>query len=531
MSVISMKVSPGNPVTSQDVKDAIADLGPGIEVKSHLDEWTAILAGAHETMEKVMSEPDYVPVVDETRFPRKDVHRPETKDNLLNAWAWKVDIQDAAGKASNGLLAGKTVAIKDNVAVKGVPCLLGTDVITDWIPNTDATVVTRVLEAGGLIKGKAVCENFSLFGASFSAATGPVENPIAHGYSAGGSSSGTAVLIAAGEIDMGIGGDQGGSIRLPASHTGIVGLKPTYGLVPYTGIASLEPTLDHTGPLARTVLDAAILLQAIAGTDNIDDRQQAGCPTPSKVPDYPALTTKGIAGYKIGILTESLVVPTADPRVSDLIVKAAKEFEALGATVEEVSVPAHLRGSEYWMIVARISAAQVFMGKAAGRRGLVLNDLQEKMSPWTQEKFDKLFSSATNTFINGIYGSTHFPYVLGKATNLARKLRDDYNAALDKYDVLIMPTVPWVPVKIAPPGATPLEQLGKCTGLTLNTCPINLTGHPSMSIPVGLLTPTDESEDVKLPIGMQIVGPWWGDDKVLRVGHAWETHNDWKSFA
>lgn len=149
-------------------------------------------------------------------------------------------------KSSTRVLTGK-----DNVAVKDVPAMLGTDFIDNWVPNTDATVVTRILEAGGKVLGKAMCENMSLWGASGSASTGLIHNFHAQGYSAGGSSSGTAVLVASGEVDMGIGGDQGGSIRLPASKNGIVGLKPTFGLVPYTGIASFEATLDHTGPMTR----------------------------------------------------------------------------------------------------------------------------------------------------------------------------------------------------------------------------------------------------------------------------------------
>ncbi|KII84040.1 hypothetical protein PLICRDRAFT_57870 [Plicaturopsis crispa FD-325 SS-3] len=531
MSVISTVVSPGNPITSQDVIDAVAGLGPGIKPTAHLDEWTTILAGAHEVLQSVMDEPDYIPDVDEERFPRTNLHRPEPHDNPLNAWAWKFDLQDTTGQAAQGLLAGKTLAIKDNVCIKGVPCLMGTEVITNWTPNTDATVVTRILEAGGLIKGKAVCENLSLLGVSYSAATGPVENPWAKGYSAAGSSSGTAALIASGAVDMGIGGDQGGSIRLPASHTGIVGMKPTYGLIPYTGIASLEASIDHTGPMARTVLDAALLLQAIAGTDGIDDRQQAGCPSYPDTPNYPALAAKGIEGYKIGILTESLVVPTADPRVSELVVKAAKQFAELGATVEEVSVPIHLKGDDFWMALTQVGAVQAFLGHASGRRGLILNDLQEKITPLTQDKFDKIFPLVAPIFINGLYGAKQFPNIMGKVTNLTRKLRDAYDAALSKYDVLIMPTVPWVPVKIPSPETSRLDQFNKFAGLARNTCPTDLTGHPSLSIPVGLLSPTDESEKVKLPIGMQIVGPWWKDDKVLAVGHAWEKSNDWKSFA
>lgn len=133
----------------------------------------------------------------------------------------------------------------------GVPALVGTNAVKDWVPNVDASVVTRILEAGGTVLGKAVCENLSLWGLSDSSATGPISNVYADGYSAGGSSSGSGVLVARGDVDLAIGGDQGGSIRIPASKNGIVGMKPTHGLVPYTGVVSLEPTLDHVGPMSR----------------------------------------------------------------------------------------------------------------------------------------------------------------------------------------------------------------------------------------------------------------------------------------
>lgn len=234
--------------------------------------------------------------------------------------------------------------------MKGVPCLLGTDVFTDWVPNTDATVAKRVLEAGGIVHGKAVCENLSTWGVSVSAATGPMSNVWAEGFSAGGSSSGTAVLVARGVSWGGIGGDQGGSIRIPSTLNGIVGLKPTTGLVPYTAIASLEPIIDSTGPMTRTVLDNALLLQAIAGVDGIDDRQLAGCPFPGQVPDYPALAKEGVKGLRVGILKESLDQPVSDPRISELVVKAAKSLEQLGCIVEEVSVPMHKLGPSLWAV-------------------------------------------------------------------------------------------------------------------------------------------------------------------------------------
>ena len=174
-----------------------------------------------------------------------------------------------------GKLAGRRIALKDNVCLAGVPMMIGADILEGYVPDVDATIVERILDAGGEIAGKAVCEYYCVSGGSHTSATGPVQNPRKPGYSAGGSSSGSAALVAAGDVDMAIGGDQAGSIRIPASHCGIVGLKPTYGLVPYTGIAPLEITLDTCGPMTADVRDNALLLEVIAGPDGIDSRQCA----------------------------------------------------------------------------------------------------------------------------------------------------------------------------------------------------------------------------------------------------------------
>ncbi|MEW6635946.1 MAG: amidase family protein, partial [Actinomycetota bacterium] len=194
------------------------------------------------------------------RYPRSGGRRPEPEENPLGAWYWRCSIKGADG----GPLSGKRVAIKDNVCVAGIPMMNGSSTLEGYVPEFDATIVTRILDAGGEIAGKAVCEHLCFSGGSHTSDTGPVLNPHDHSRSAGGSSSGSAALVASGEVEMAIGGDQGGSIRIPASWCGIYGLKPTYGLVPYTGVFPIELTLDHTGPMAATVSDVALLLEAIA---------------------------------------------------------------------------------------------------------------------------------------------------------------------------------------------------------------------------------------------------------------------------
>ena len=193
----------------------------------------------------------------------------DPEDNPHNAWYWKTTIEGS----TEGPLKGKSIAIKDNVCIAGVPMMNGSRSVEGYIPDNDATVVTRILDAGGTILGKATCEDLCLSGSSFTSMPYPVTNPHDPARAAGGSSSGSAVLVSIGAVDMALGGDQGGSIRMPASWTGVYGLKPTHGLVPYTGAFPIELTLDHCGPMAGTVEDVALLLSVIAGEDGHDPRQ------------------------------------------------------------------------------------------------------------------------------------------------------------------------------------------------------------------------------------------------------------------
>lgn len=192
---------------------------------------------------------------------------------------------------------------------------------------------------------------------SFTSCTGPVENPYAPGRTSGGSSSGCGALVANHEADMAIGADQGGSIRMPSAMCGLVGLKPTFGLVPYTATASNEWQHDYAGPMARNVRDAALLLQVIAGADGLDDRAPAGCPFPGEVPAYAekllpegAVEGSPLKGKRVGILKEAFEMPVLDPRVGKKVREAADLFESLGAVVEEVSVPLHKIAPTVWMV-------------------------------------------------------------------------------------------------------------------------------------------------------------------------------------
>src|SRR6185312_8976738 len=213
-----------------------------------------------------------------------------------------------------------------------------------YTPDFDATIVTRMLDAGAEIAGKVHCESFCMSGGSHTNAVGAVHNPHKMGYSAGGSSSGSGVVVALGEVDMAIGGDQGGSIRMPASFCGIYGMKPTWGLVPYTGIMPIEIFVDHTGPMTANVADNALLLEVIAGDDGYDPRIKA-----PKVQEYTKALGKGVKDMKIGVVKEGFSQPTAEAAVNESVKAASKSFETLGASLQEVSIPMHLVGPAIWV--------------------------------------------------------------------------------------------------------------------------------------------------------------------------------------
>ncbi|GFZ47573.1 hypothetical protein JCM24511_05317 [Saitozyma sp. JCM 24511] len=484
---------------------------------------------------------DYQPLPALARFPRTRVHLPKggALENPLRAWAWRADAGDALDSKGK-VLSGKTVVFKDTVCMAGVPLLFGTDAFVDYTPAVDASVVARVLENGGHITGKAACENFSHGPSSSSTPYGPVENPHATGFSAGGSSSGCGALIASGAADMGIGGDQGGSIRIPASLCGIVGLKPTFGLVPYTGVLPSEAGLDLVGPMARTVLDTAALLQAVAGYDGIDDRQ-LGAPAPDQVPHYPDLVLsyrkQGITGMRIGVLKETFEHPDLVEGVSKLVRAAIEGFVRLGATVGEVSVPTQPLTPALNHIINKFGSGPTRQGRQCGRRGLYLNDFWDQLLPWTQDKYDKAKYYVTGTAMSSEYGWSKYPSAYGRAINMSRKMRDEIDTALGEYDVLVMPTMPQPARRHHSPNAGPLEWAGHAPGATAFTATTNFTGHPALTIPVGKVHPlpvdrvSAADDSILLPVGMMIVGKYWDETTLFRVADAWEGSYDWTALS
>ena len=462
---------------------------------------------AYEVLEHL---PDNLPPV---KYPRTPGYAPEGEENKFNLWYYKSEVKGA----DQGKLKGKKVALKDNVCLAGVPMMNGASTLEGYVPDVDATVATRVLDAGATIVGKVRCEYFCFSGGSHTSAGGAVHNPRKYGYSAGGSSSGSAAVIVTGEADMAIGGDQGGSIRMPASYCGVYGMKPTWGLVPYTGIMPIELTLDHTGPMTATVEDNALMLEVLAGPDGLDPRQ-AGC----TVDGYTKALSGSAAKLKIGVVKEGFGLPQSEAVVDQLVREGAKRFKELGATVEEVSIPWHTTGMAVWTAIASEGATwQMMLGNGYGFnwKGLYVTSLIGAHSGW-RERADELSETLKATMLFGHYATTrHRGRYYAKAQNLARRLAAAYDAELAKYDLLLMPTLPMRATKLPEPAGPRMDIITRAFEMLPNTAPFDVTGHPAMSLPCGMSD--------GLPAGLMLIGKHWNESAIYQAAYAYEKSHDW----
>jgi len=454
--------------------------------------------------------PDNLPPV---RYARTPGVRPPPEENLHNAWY----VKSTVAGAPSGPLAGKTVVLKDNILLAGVPMMNGSSTLEGYVPDIDATLVQRILDAGGTILGKAHCENFCMSGGSHTCAAGPVHNPHRMGWSAGGSSSGCAVLVQQGAADMAIGGDQGGSIRMPASFCGIYGMKPTHGLVPYTGVMPIEVTVDHVGPMTANVSDNALLLEVIAGADGYDPRQ-----FDVRTQPYTAALGQPIAGLRIGVVREGFMQGNAEAVVNEKVLAAAEQLRALGAIVTEVSIPMHLIAGAIATPILVEGATQTMLhgdGYGTSRRDLYVTSLMDFHRNWRQ-RADELSETTKLFLLLGTHiREQHGSRFYGKATNIARRLRAAYDAELARHDLLLMPTTPIKATPLPPAGAPREEVVARAFDMTANTGPFDITHHPAMAIPCGMAD--------GLPVSMMLVGRHFDELTIYRAAHAFEQSHDW----
>jgi amidase len=443
-------------------------------------------------------------------MPERAWVRPEPADNPYNAWY----VTTAITGSGEGPLAGMSVAVKDNTAVAGVPMTNGAKTVEGYVPLRDATIITRMLAAGATIAGKAVCEDLCFSGGSHTASTGAVRNPWDETRSTGGSSSGSAALVASGIVDAATGGDQGGSIRMPSSYSGIVGHKPTWGLVPYTGAFPIEQSIDHVGPMTRTVADAAKILNVIAGPDGLDPRQQRDL-----VPDdYVAALSRGAEGLRVGVLTEGFGHPNSEQGVDDAVRAATETLRGAGLVVEDVSVPWHLHGARIWDVIATEGAAAQMVdanGYGMNWKGLYDPEVIEHYGNQWRADGSQFSETVKLVLLAGRYAiNTYQGKHYAMAQNLAIDLKAAYDEALSRYDVLVMPTTPIQASVIPAPDAPREEIIGRALEMLANTSVTDVTGHPACSVPAGLVN--------GLPTGMMIVGKHFDDATVLRVANTFE---------
>jgi len=472
--------------------------------------------------------------IEESRPPlqftdRDPGRRPTEEEDPLNVFIHMCRIEGAA----QGPLRGKTIGLKDHISVAGVPLTFSSHLMDGYIPDFDATIVTRVLAAGATITGKLKMEEFSWGGPGLSGVGdyGRPLNPHNHAHVTGASSSGSAAAVAGGYVDIAFGGDQGGSIRLPAAWCGIVGLMPTHGLVPHSGVFGLEPTIDYVGPMARTVDEVATVLECVAGPDGVDPRQAN---VPQRLPRYTEALSRGVKGLRIGILDEGFDVQGGERDVDESVTEAIHTLERAGARTQRVSVPLHTKALLGLLPIYLEGGKRMYDTNFGGSfaRTYYPSSLISIFGRLKQTHGREFSPNLKLNLMQGHYLQLHYSGRLyAKAQNVRATFVAQYDRVFAGVDLLAMPTVPIKAPRWRAPrdheDALELTILGGRRGLDLgpviaNTCPFNYTGHPAISIPCG--------KSDGLPIGLMLVAPHFREDVLLQAAHAYQQLVDWPAL-
>lgn len=441
--------------------------------------------------------------------PRWTVERVAGADRL-HAWMYRTTPYDAS--ASTGLLAGKRLAVKDSICVADVPMTAGSTILGDYLPARSALAVERAIDAGAELAGTAVCEDLCYSGSSFTSVTGPVLNPYDPQRAAGGSSSGCGALLATGEVDIALGTDLGGSVRNPAAWCGVCALKPTFGLVPYTGALASEFSMDHIGLMARTAGDIALLLDAVAGPCEEDPRQ-AGV---GRLADSSARLQADVSTLRIGVVRDGFAWPErSDPRLDEIVRESAAKLGELCASIEEVSIELHRHARDIHVpISCEGGLATIYEQnlQGANHHGYYDPELAFAFGTALETRADSLPLNGKLALLAGtVLRHETKSRVMALAQSLRAKLRAQFEEALGRFDVLVMPTVP-MPAHRLPEGPlTTADHQKLAFEMHDNNCATNLTGHPALSVPCGLVD--------GLPVGMLLIGRHLDDHLLLRVGH------------
>ncbi|MNO42551.1 Glutamyl-tRNA(Gln) amidotransferase subunit A [compost metagenome] len=429
-------------------------------------------------------------------------------EEAARAQAAALDDKLVRGEA-RGLLFGLPAGVKDNMVTEGLRTTCASQFLSNYNPIYDATVVSKLKEAEAVTVGKLNMDEFAMGGSNENSSFHPVRNPWDLSRVPGGSSGGSAAAVAAGEAYFTLGSDTGGSIRQPASYCGVVGLKPTYGLVSRYGLVAFASSLDQIGPITKNVEDAAYVLQAIAGHDSKDSTSAN-----VEIQDYLSALTGDVSGLKIAVPKEYL--NGVDPKVKEAVLEALRVLEGLGAVWEEVSLPhTEYAVAAYYLLASSEASSNlsrfdgVRYGVRADHSGNLLDLYLESRSQGFGPEVKRRIMLGTYALSSGYYDAYYL-----KAQKVRTLIKRDFDQTFEKYDVIIGPT--------APTTAFPLgSQVDDPLTMYLNdilTIPVSLAGVPALSVPCGFAD--------GLPVGLQIIGKAFDESSILRVAHAFEAHTD-----
>ncbi len=410
------------------------------------------------------------------------------------------------GGEDSGLLHGIPVALKDNLTTRGVETTCSSQILAGYHPPYDATVVARLRAARAVITGKTNLDEFAMGSSTENSAYGPTRNPWDPDRVPGGSSGGSAAAVAAGSALAALGSDTGGSIRQPAALCGVVGMKPTYGLVSRYGLVAFASSLDQIGPITRTVADAAHLLAAIAGHDPADATSY-----PGPVPDFVTGLEAGVEGLRVGLVRE-LSEEGIDPEVRRTVAATLAALEEAGAEVGEVSLPSTAEALSAYYLIAPAECSANLARFDGVRYGLRLNGetVEHMMGRTRAEGFGP---EVTRRILLGTYALSagYYDAFYGQAQKVRTLIIDDFARAYQDFDVLVSPTTPTTAFELGAKTQDPLAMYMS----DVCTIPSNLAGHPAISVPVGL-------DPAGLPIGFQVMAAALGEPILFQVAAAVE---------
>jgi aspartyl-tRNA(Asn)/glutamyl-tRNA(Gln) amidotransferase subunit A len=428
------------------------------------------------------------------------------------AQAKQVDARIAAGEEI-GWLAGIPIGIKDNMCTKGIPTTCGSKILQNFVPPYESTVTQRLADTGAVMVGKTNLDEFAMGSSTENSAYQVTANPWDLARVPGGSSGGSAAAVAGGECTVSLGSDTGGSIRQPAALCGVVGMKPTYGLVSRYGLVAYASSLDQIGPFGRSVEDTAILLGAIAGHDPKDSTSLK-----VEVPDYASLLKPELPKkFRVGIIKETFG-EGLDAIVSEAVMKAVDQFKALGAEIVEISCPQFRYGLPTYYIIAPSEASANLARYDGVKYGFRAENPDNLMSMYTQTRAQGFGAEVKRRIMIGTYtlSAGYYDAYYLKAQKVRTLIKRDFEQAFGQVDVLVCPTTPTTAFKAGEKTNDPLSMYLS----DLMTIPVNLAGLPGLSLPCGF-------DGQGLPIGLQIIGNVLREDQVLQAAYAYEQATEW----